>query len=467
MSTELRIVNESGTVLADLDTTTEGAGAFAPRAGDAKSGTPVTDSIDLVLAGGTAGLIRAVIEDVEQALALAARRAENPASKRIYLEWQIADGADVWRTEIVPDAGGECGRMIYDKRQLAEAWPGKVIEAQLSFVHVPYWEKTTETECATSNGGGGPGTGGRVIYNHDDAGAGHDDWLSIAGAQVTGDQPTPARVEITNIYASADQTNALYLGHNVASDPANAPHVFEGESAISDGVLTPTADGGCSGGQYGSVAWTQVGTNEYKLFDWTLSTAMLDALRSGYFRLLGRWFSQSYADFYVRPKVLFGTSEIWSGEQLLLTQNTVLQELAVRPAQLPPWPRTPGSAYPLHLTLYCQRTTAAASTVGLDFLALMPTDSWVRLMPRGAGLPQNARIVHDGILGLTYEDGLATAGQYEGYTPYPYGAAIMLWPGELQYLYILVADTATGAGSAIARTSSVRVYYRERRRIPV
>lgn len=465
MSSELRIVDETGTVLADLDTATEGAGAFAPRAGSADSGTPVTDSIDLVLAGGTAALIRAVIEDVEQALALAARRAQNPASRRVFLEWQIADGADVWRTQIVPDAQGECGRMIYDKRQLSENWPGKVIEAQLSFVHMPYWEKTTETECATSNGGGGPSTGGRVIYNHDDAGTGHDDWLSIAGAQVAGDQPTPARVEITNTYASADKTHTLYIGHNVASDPANAPHAFEGESATSEGTLTPTADAGCSGGQYGSVAWTQVGTNEYKLFDWELTTAMLDALRAGYFRLLGRWFSQPYSDFYVRPKVLFGTSEIWAGEQLLLAQSVTLQELAARPLQLPPWPRTPGSAYPLHLALYCQRLAAAASTVGLDFAALMPTDSWLRLVPRGSGLPQNARIVHDGILGLTYEDGLATAGQYEGYTPYPYGAAVMLWPGEVQRLYVLVSNSANG--SEIARTSSVRVYYRERRRVPV
>jgi len=618
--TELRFVDEAGNVLADLDTATEGTSGFAPRAGSADTNAPVTDTLDVVLAGGTAAAIRAVIEDVEQALALAARRAKNPASVRVYLEWQIPDGTGVFATEIMPDANGETGRMIYDKRQLNDMWPGKVIEASLAFVHAPHWDKNADTECSLTNAYG-TGTGGRQIVNHNDTVAalganpgfetlgggdpdfwaswtevvsdgvladgsgagefhggahaakitagptmdtivtqafvvvpglvytvtfwtrgdavhsgryffwdvthaaligvvvdtlitaavyaqitatftapaacvsasvnlmcpavnagiayfddvtitpnygGHNNWVEIAAVGVTGDQPTPARIELTNTDASADQTHDIWIGHNVASTPATAPQIFEGEDAASGGgVNTPTIEATCSAGYYGSCVFTQVGVNEYQLYEWDLTTANLDALRSGYFRLLARWFSQPYTDLYIRPAILFATSIIWQGDQLLLSQNVTLQEIAVRPVQLPPWPRTPGTAYPLHLALYAQRTTAALSTVGLDFVAALPTDSWLRLVARGAGLPANARIVADGILGLTYEDGLAVAGQYEGYTPYPYGASIMLWPGALQRIYVLVSDTSTGAGSAIGRTSSLIVKYRERRRVPV
>lgn len=299
-------------------------------------------------------------------------------------------------------------------------------------------------------------TAGVPVYNHMD-GDGHGNYVEMQADEVGGDLPAAVRLEITNTYSSSNRANNLLMAHNVLSDPANLNHVLEAEAA--SGGTTVTGDGACSGGGRKTLSWA--GTAETEVLNWTLSTALLNACRGNYFRLIARFASvPAYSDVWVRWRVkLFGTT-LWEGPQFLLNTTSSLQDMGV--LQLPPYLIDAGDLYQLDLVLYGQRNQSGTHNLSLDFVQLSPLDGWRKLSPRGFGLSAGMQLVDDGIEGRVYAvaytelGGAGKMGNYVGS-----GEPIKVWPNAQQRLYFL-HDTMTGS-AAIDRLLTVKVFYRPRR----
>ncbi len=233
-------------------------------------------------------------------------------------------------------------------------------------------------------------------------------------------------------------------------------HILEGEGAdyVNGGAsaLPATPDTGTySGGQYQPVSWT--GDTLTRAIAWELDTTMLSAYAGGWFRIWAR-FTSSPSGVRITPRSRFLLTTVAEAQEVLLTSST-LQDLGV--LQLPPWLRGETGLYPIELALYARRT--GGGSFNLDFLQLTPLDSYRLLLPRGYGTPYQTTVQDDGManaLYVTQSGGLYKTGHYLSQ-----GLPIRLYPGQDQRIYFL--QTNSSGGAEVARTLSVRTYYRPRR----
>lgn len=275
--------------------------------------------------------------------------------------------------------------------------------------------------------------------------------VQIAAADVVGDLPAPPQIMITNNYNDADRAARVYIAHNVFSNPASLAHILEGESGTGG---TNTADAYSSGGYYKALSWAV--TTETELLDWTLSTVLLNACASNYFRLLLRLASSlGYSNLWLKVKIKMELTTIWESEWTLASNR--LFELAT--VQLPSYLAGTGNIYPAHLVLYGKRATAGTHTLDVDYLQLSPLDGWRHLQPQGYNLGYEARLIDDMIDDYLYTDNWSTPGKFGNY--YTASAPVFLQPNKLQWLYFLHDDDDGDA--PINRTFSIKMYYRPRR----
>lgn len=389
----------------------------------------------------------ATIQAVQAAFAQAWLRKKKRIGDRVYLQL-TPQGGSLQRTEITP------GSLVkHNENVLGYEWIASAVTGFLTVTRRPWWERAS-AELALDNGsGGGPATGGVTVYNHDDGGAGHDNWVAIAGSAITGAVPGPVELRLTNTQ-NVNRAYSVHVAHNVLSDPANLTHILEAESAS---TITSGATNAVATASNGSYVTSTVGSGaESRYFQWTLSTALLNAAAGNRFRVLARFHTAPSASLKARLKVAFELTTLWEGQQFIPNAGVgnFFQDLGI--VRLPPALVGTGTLYPLYLDLYYE--LSGGGSVSLDFLALLPLDGYRKLEPRGYGLAYNARLVDDMIEGYVYTDGWATSGKTPHYLGF--GDPIRLWPGRDQRLYFY-ADKNTGVPD-IDQTWSVRAYYRPR-----
>jgi len=404
----------------------------------------VVESVPLSLVGASRTDILTAQHSLETLLEQAKNRQERGVGDPVYVEYRKADSGDVYRSELLR------GTFEPGSRTAGEMWwDAASVEAVLAWERRWYWEGP-ESELSLSNGHGS-GTGGVTVYNHDDAG--HDNYVAISGSAVDGVVPAAVRLELENTYNVSTRAYNLYVGHNVWSNPSSITRILEGEDAAYGGSSSASASS--SGGYYQGVTWS--GDAATYVLRFVLSTAMLNAYAGGWFRLLGR-FATSPTGVKITPKVTFPSgvplTVVSELPEATLTSLRI-QDLGV--VQLPPWLRGETDLYPVDLTLYARKT--GGGSFSLDFIQLTPMDGYHVLIPRGYGASYGVTLIDDGISGNVYTSGWGGTAKTGHYLSR--GQQIQLWPGEDQRLCFLA--TGDTGGSDIARTWSVRAYYRPRR----
>jgi len=355
----------------------------------------------------------------------------------VYVEYKPANtDASFYRSEV------RDGRVVIGTYR-----QGSVIWTRESF-----WEGP-ETQIPLTNGNGTNNITGLTVYNHDDADAGHDNYVSIAAVDVVGDLPAPPRLEITNNYNSTARAANVFVAHNVNSNPGTLAHILEAESATGG---TTTENANSSGGYDKALSWAV--TTETQLLDWTISTAVLNACAGNFFRLLIRLTGNlAYSDLWLKVKINMEGTVIWESEWILAPNRYSLFELAT--AQLPAYLAGAGNIYPAHLVLFGKRNATGTHYLNVDYMQLSPLDGWRKLQPQGYHLGYLARLMDDMIDDYLYTDSWDTPGKFGNY--YTASTPLALIPNKLQRLYFL-HDTG-GGGSVIARTLGIKVFYRPRR----
>lgn len=405
----------------------------------------VTEPVLIAIVASTNDDVREAVRGLEEMFRQAEEYQRRRVGSRVFIEFQPGSSGDVYRSELL------YGKVEPSAEALGWQWLAPGVEAQITWRRRFYWEGP-EVELSLANGGGS-GTGGITVYNHDDTG--HDNWCAITGSAVEGVLPAPIRLEITNSFNDANRAYSFFLGLNAFSTPGSFPHILEAEDVASGG--SSVSDSTCSGGYRRDVTWA--GDTEQEVLRWNLSAALLGAAQGNFFQLIPRFAAATgITDTWFRFKVIYQNSVVWEGEQRKPDSiyAYLLRELGS--AQLPPWLTGSTSLVALQLALFARRT--GGGSFSLDFVQLTPTDSYRVLTPHGYGLAYNERLVDDGIGGLLYADsgsGTARAGHYVGY-----GKPLHIWPGRDQRIYFL-ASGWTANTAEIARTMTVRVYHRPRR----
>jgi hypothetical protein len=483
----------------------------------------ITETIKLRVDSTSVANLQTEMQNINRALLATKDRRLQQRGARVYLTRQLDGEANTYRSEILDIESWPDVKAIHPK----PFWDAYLVIYYIRVTRVAYWENNTEDEIALSNNAGTAATGGRVVYNPsnltpiingiatisysttddsiNDSGDGLGDFavgdviivrgstsndgvytvdgaavgkltvvenlttevagdttyiydvqnfVHIAASEVIGDMDAPCRIEITDTFATGN-SNQFHIGHNTLSNPATLSHILEAEHA--SGVTSTSADAACSGGEYATLTWAV--DTEATLAEWTIPTEVLAKAAGGDFRALARFqVITNVTDTKFRLKILYGSAEIFTGKvvQPDSAYSYLIRDLGI--VTLPPWFQDSGTMEALTLRLTGKIT--GGTTIKLDCIALHCLDGYRYLEPVATGIPQNSRLVDDGILGELYVDtGSATAraAYYNGR-----GRPIMLKPNTAQRLYFLTASS-TANTAEVNRTSSIRVYYRDRR----
>ncbi len=406
----------------------------------------VTETVRLWVWGETGADVQAKIATIEQFLELSTRRQKTRTGDRGYLHLRLTSDSETWRSEVVS------GQVQADQDAL-RTWDANGAEVVMVVTRRYWWETKVERELPLDNtSAGSKATGGVTIYNHDDATAGHDNWVDVAAVDVAGSLPAPARIRLTNSYGSAIFYSNFYQSNNAFHAPTAFTHVLEGEAAAGANTVV---DANSSNGNFGRAPWTTSIVHTLNLFTWTLSNVFLAATGGGFFRVLVRFATTPPTNIELQLHVKTTISPVlslWDGPKMTATGN-LLQDLGV--VQLPPG--VAGTNF-FGLGLVLTAAFTGTNQLDIDFVQLTPANSTRWFKQIGYQIPNGDSIENNGPEDRVYEIDAATGQQSHLYEVY--SGVLYVWPNRDQR-FIFLHDHATGM--LIAHTGTVRIYYRPRR----
>lgn len=406
----------------------------------------VVDAFPLIVIAASKTALQTAVRAIEKMISTGYERQLSASGPRVFIHLQVDGEASSWRSEVV---GGRL-ELLPEGMQ---AWGNVKALCRLFLQRRPYWETASEVEVPLSVNDGTAVTGGVTIYNHNDGGTGHDNWVAIAAAALDGVLPAPARVKLINNNGAAKTYYRAYLALNRLNASTFA-HTLEGESRET-GYGTVVAHASYSNGEANTRTFTDSG-----VVRWALGSSLMIAAAGRSFRVLGRLPAYAAGSGYVYARV-----QMWdasgtvyypyeSDEVLLPTSAGVLVDLGK--VTLPPGGSAGSWAGGM---LELQLRGAGSSSVTIDFLQLTPLDGFRRLESRGLAYDNGDSLVDDGIDEAVYGEDAGTALRH----PLVIGSGdqLMLWPGVAQRMMVL-HDLSSG-GAPIDLTFSLRVWWRPRR----
>jgi len=423
-------------------TVLHGAAIAAPFKGaryDQKTGPgeTVDETLELVLENGTPATISAGYAAVEKYLTAARQHAQIPGSRPVYLEVVPLAGEGTWRSEVLGGWAEKCG---------GSRGSGSV-GLLLHLTRVNFWEGA-EAQVPLSSQLESRSLNPLSIYTHDDADAGHNNWLGITGTDILGDLPAPVRV---NLYAGAGDTiSRVYLGLDNQTAGNWFQVFYEAEAGTGGGNQ---ANGASSGGIYRACAWNDTGETE--LIWWSIIAADVRQASARFFKALLRvQGGTGYSNLWAKLRVKNGSVTVWDGPWVLVPTGAELVELSA--IQVPPYLQELEYYAGLTVVLVVKRATAGAHSLAVDYLQLMPMDGYRKLVTRGGGLVQTDYLQDDSINQAVYTGESLGQSDWLGY-----GEWLYLLPGVNARLYI---DWLEGNNSPVTRYLGTELYYRPRKR---
>ena len=326
------------------------------------------------------------------------------------------------------------------------------LSLELLIIRENHWE-SDPVLLTLANTGGGSSTG-LTLFNHDDTSPGHDNWCLTTTSSLALVQPSPLKLEITNLIASPDLGD-LYVGmFNLMGGGTIPNFTFEAENGSSGTKITST---NASGSAYSQLAWS--GNAWTTLTSWTINPTDLTTCANRVLLPILRFFSvPAEANLELRLTLSTNGNLVYQSPSFLMP--SAQDYLPLSPFHLP------AGVLPLEvealshvLTLQARLPGAGAHSLDLDYLLLLPRDGFAHFQSV-AGLMQNAILLDDSYLNLTW----SRSGSYELATHTRAGSPLNLLPGSETRLYFFQSDGAKL--SPITRAIKVKASYRLRRQMP-
>ncbi len=399
----------------------------------------VTESAELFFDGGAAQ-IQAAMATMNRLFDQARRYQAKHIGQPVYIEMRSHDGETWWRSEVLS------GRAMVQEDKPFRALRAGYQILTLAWIRRYYWEG--QESYLTLSNTNGTSSGGLTIQNTNDAGRDH--YVDIAAGAITGDLPTPCRIELNNTTNATPRMGNVYIAHAAVVNPDPGYVILEGEQ--STGIGSTSSFAGLSNGA--SRLWSGTGTGETIVGRWTLTAAHIQALAGAIYRVILTGNPSGSPSVQLRVQIGSLSTLYQTPWQRITTLN--VQDIGALP--LPPYLIDANATmYPLDLACVVRGENAGSWSIELDALHLFPTEGWRVLRQRGYSAAYGVTLVDDQLSNTLYT---IWSGQRLG-NYIAYGNPIMLLPSIAQRLYFL-HDTDTGSYDA-SRTSSVRLAYRPRR----
>lgn len=367
-----------------------------------------------------------------------------------WLYYGIDEDADVYRARVVEG-------VAMHRQTIYRDWRHDFVYVSVVLERRAYWEGAL-AQIPITNTNGTDNTAGLNIYNcNDGSGTSPNDrvnYCEISADDVIGDMPAPAKLVITNNYNVASAMSRIWIGHN-HHDPENFVWNYEAEDATLMGGVTPDVDPSASGGY--DVEFTLANMTETDIMTFSLTADQLSAAGGQYVHAFLR---HSPSSMKFRIRLDWDSVPIWQTDQVIRDYNENLGLLDLFTFRLPPWLENVSDLDTIDLVVTAQRTDYVTSLIGVDFLMLLPADSWRFISAVDAHIDYESRIIDDGPSGEVYRDNGSDEGRVGMLSTW--GEGIMLEPGKDQRLYFLTHSRSAGTAE-IARSISLKVYYRPRR----
>lgn len=408
----------------------------------------VSGTIRVLLMGGET-TVRANKALLEQLMEQADVFQANKIEPRVYMRFNKDGVSETYRSEVL------VGRVVPNDNWLLQLAVSGTAEVTIFYTRRYYWEGA-EVFLPLTNKWGSNVTSGLQFDNSNDAN--RDNFVTIASGDILGDIAAPCRLEITNTFASAVRTGAFFVGHQARSGLSASETVFEGESIQGSSIAANTANAPSSNGNYTTLTWS--GLSEVKAGYWVLSSTMLNNANGGSFRvLLVTAGSGGINNTYVKVKIALDDASapsVWESGYVKADANSPITEIAT--IRLPPYLGYGNGIAQLRLELWVQNPTwTSGSTIAtLDFLQLLPVESYRIVQQKSFGLPQTYTLHVDDIAEYAYTDASGKLGNFIAT-----GSPIMLVPGKTNRLYFVANSWInTFQGD---RTHTLKVAFRPRK----
>lgn len=375
----------------------------------------VSESFPLVVEG-TETTIRAAVNDLEKLL----NGPETQADK-VFIEFRPTDTGDIFRAEV--HAGFVSWSQPPAERYLADVM--NTVRVMVSWERTALWSGP-EAELPLASSTQSERTGGVTIYNNDNAA--NPNWAAISASSLKGTRPAPVRVQITNASGVSLAWRTFHIGTNVFSAPAAADLWLLGSEAVGGAVKTWSA-----GVNHNTLTW---------LFP--LTTTLLSQTKGRTFRVLAM-FDTISSTANLRAGVGSYIGGVYVPTRLGM-ERTGVREMY----DLGEFPIPPGGNVSAALAVTVRSAVAGGGT--LDFVMLMPTDSYRRLEQTGYSMGNGAAIVDDGINGEAY----ALSGSSRYSIVRRAGEGLQVFPGLDQRFYVLFDE---GANFVAGRQMTIRAWY--------
>jgi len=325
----------------------------------------VVETIEVTMTG-TTSYNKSRLEAVDRLLNQAERYWNDGVYPIVYITRQTDTTQNSWRS---PVKMGLCtlGPNTFDLEHLQ----AKQVMI-LTYTRANYWEDD-EAEVSIENEHTS-GTGGIQVDNPCLSGSSPavSNYVDVAAASIAGDINAATRITIEKAGAGSSW-GELVMGVNQLED-ANLTIILQGESA---GSVSSIADTASSNNLYGR--YTFVGTGEYPSFYWTLSTTFLNSARGRLFLPIIRA-SGGGSTFYGDTRLGLGYAT--SGNWVYLSPKVYMdlgnKQLGLfPPMRILPVPINPTALADIYLVL--RQTGTLSAQHGIDYLMLLPLDSYRRL----------------------------------------------------------------------------------------
>jgi hypothetical protein len=423
----------SGTVVEEIDFWDDGHVIdYIPTSSNKET---VTEKFRALIEIDTATALEAKINNIERLLRLAKKHPSGPEG--VWVLFAPDRSSTPYQSRVID------GQLILDDRTEHLRNDGKKI------IHVVierknYWETQTPDSLLLSNAAVTNQVVAPIANTQD---ATRELYVTIAGSQIEGVLPTPAILEFSNSQNDATLVDDLLVGvvygDGISTLPTPGTLIQEGAGS---------ADASCSGGSYAALSW--VDDDENSLTTWTIASGSF--LQKRYRAVARLQASVAYTDLWLKAKLLVGSTVIAETQWSLVEAG--VQLVIIGSMTIPPYAL--GEAIDLGnitLALYEKRASGAGS-LNLDYLLLMPQDSWRRY---GAisGLAYNETLIDDPVREVLVTK--YSTSSYKVTQKILEGEPLMLRPGVTNTLYFLQQNTAGVA--AIARTANVTIKTHPRR----
>lgn len=355
-------------------------------------------------------------------------------NKTVYLKYRTDGTETYYRSELVkvsysitPETieilNFDCGGVFYNIDFTRKNWwEGAETQVQLS----------TTTTSATTNA--------VTVYNPYNGSGNVENYAQIDSAQVTGDLPTPTRIEMTNTYADASLLQFVWIGQNYTNPTTLNTILPIAGSTSSETIIVPSGV-------------------ETTLANWTLEDALISAAAGRYYKFMPAFTTGLLGNQNYRYRIKFTAGILfWQSSYTKLDSSYDIGIRDLFTVAIPPALAGLASLEGFDLALSVYQETGFTRAITIDYAQLLPVDGYQYVYSRGTA--QNERIVLDGFDKMNYQD------NGSGLLKLPYittgGMPIMLQPGRTQRLYFM-QHTNVGSGHYVAETLAVKVYIRPRR----